>query len=43
MGHLAHLRATHGLLIVNPRSGKGRPGTDELVEEGRRADSTCTC
>jgi diacylglycerol kinase family enzyme len=33
MGQAAHLGHTHGLLIVNPRSGNGKPGADELERE----------
>jgi diacylglycerol kinase family enzyme len=33
MGRAAHLGHTHGLLIVNPRSGNGQPGPGELEHE----------
>ena len=36
MGRAAHLRHTHGLLIVNPRSGKAEPETSALAREARR-------
>src|SRR3954452_18659348 len=45
MGHVAHLtaRRTHrlpdrmgGYLIVNPRSGDGRPSAEQLLDEARR-------
>jgi diacylglycerol kinase family enzyme len=36
MGQAAHLGHTHGLLIVNPRSGNGKPGADALEHEAAR-------
>jgi diacylglycerol kinase family enzyme len=36
MGHTAHLGETRGLLIVNPRSGKGEPDADKLEREAAR-------
>jgi diacylglycerol kinase family enzyme len=36
MGRAAHLETTRGLLIVNPRSGGGRPDTDTLRREAAR-------
>jgi diacylglycerol kinase family enzyme len=36
MGRAAHLEDTRGLLIVNPRSGKGTPDADELRSEAER-------
>src|SRR5215212_1390492 len=36
MGRAAHLEDTRGLLIVNPRSGDGKPGADELRREAER-------
>jgi diacylglycerol kinase family enzyme len=36
MGRAAHLGHTHGLLIVNPRSGKGKPDADDIAREAAR-------
>jgi diacylglycerol kinase family enzyme len=36
MGRSAHLSDTRGLLIVNPRSGNGKPDADELAQEATR-------
>jgi diacylglycerol kinase family enzyme len=33
MGRAAHLERPHGLLLVNPRSGRGRPDAAELAQE----------
>jgi len=33
MGQAAHLQRPHGLLLINPRSGSGRPDADELARE----------
>jgi diacylglycerol kinase family enzyme len=40
MGQVAHFQGTPGLLIVNPRSGGGRPNADDLAREaeGRGID-----
>jgi hypothetical protein len=36
MGRAAHLGHARGLLIVNPRSGNGKPGADELERAAAR-------
>ena len=36
MGRAAHLGHMQGLLIVNPRSGKGKPDADDIAREAAR-------
>jgi diacylglycerol kinase family enzyme len=37
MGRAAHLQRMPGLLILNPRSGDGRPHADDLAREAKRS------